>query len=503
MRDDLVLTRVDPRLRTTLVTTFAIALAVFLASELAQGSYLWPAITGAAIIAAVLIRLLKLPADTIFLGLVLIGYLVGNRGFAQLMPAPGVPLLPAEAALILGCSWRLVQCAFHRELPFRRDALNWAVLAWLAVGTVRVGFDVPRYGFMAVRDYATCYYAVFFFLAQHMAARPEARRYLIDCLLTGVIALGPMFALAQFFDRFFMTKLVVAGVPLIYYKADLAATHLAAGAILLFHWAKGPHRWWAWPASIGITLFLLAFDSRASLLGAIVAAGLLLLARRWRMPAAQGFAAICALGVVIMLALTFNNTWASRKLDGIQDRVASVVDFTGGKHYESEESYFKGDNNRFRLVWWKNVVEEITATNPVFGLGFGADLARGFTQEYFPEGGEDFSARSPHSIIMTAYGRMGAVGLVAWGGLCVVLLSRTWRSLRRTDDPVTWSLWCGAWVILVSGTFGVVLEGPMGAVIFWTLLGLANAAPPVALVPATGEKFAAPEPLSAAVATTG
>jgi hypothetical protein len=29
-------------------------------------------------------------------------------------------------------------------------------------------------------------------------------------------------------------------------------------------------------------------------------------------------------------------------------------------------------------------------------------------------------------------------------------------------------------VILTSACFGVVLEGPMGAVVFWSVLGLAN-----------------------------
>jgi hypothetical protein len=475
---------VDPRLRTALVTVAASVLAVLLALELAQGFFFWPTLTCAMVAGAILIRLLALPADTIFLGLILIGYLVGNRGFAQLMPAPGVPLLPAEAALILGCSWRLIQCAFKRELPFRLDALNWAVLAWLVIGTVRVAFDVPRYGINAIRDYAVCYYAVFFFLAQHMAARADARRYLVGCLLVGVIVMGPLFALFQFFERLFLSSLIVAGVPLIYYKADLAATHLAAGALILFHWAPPRQRWWAWTASIGVTLFLLAFDSRASLLGALVAGGLLLLAGRWKFPAMQGFAAGVALTVVILLGVVFNNAWAGRKLDGIRDRVASVVDFTGQQRYESQESSFKGDNNRFRVVWWRNVVEETVAANPVFGQGFGADLSRGFVQEYFPTGGEDFTARSPHSILMTAFGRLGAVGAAAWVGFCVVLLARTWRSLRHAEDPVTWSLWCGAWVILVSGTFGVVLEGPMGAVIFWTLLGLAAAAPAPADEPA-------------------
>jgi hypothetical protein len=55
------------------------------------------------------------------------------------------------------------------------------------------------------------------------------------------------------------------------------------------------------------------------------------------------------------------------------------------------------------------------------------------------------------------------------------MLVRTLRSVRSTDAG-TAGLWCAAWVILVSACFGVVLEGPMGAVVFWTILGLASAA---------------------------
>ena len=36
-------------------------------------------------------------------------------------------------------------------------------------------------------------------------------------------------------------------------------------------------------------------------------------------------------------------------------------------------------------------------------------------------------------------------------------------------------LWLGGWGIFTSACFGVVLEGPMGAVVFWTILGLASA----------------------------
>ena len=36
--------------------------------------------------------------------------------------------------------------------------------------------------------------------------------------------------------------------------------------------------------------------------------------------------------------------------------------------------------------------------------------------------------------------------------------------------------WLTAWAILTSSCFGVVLEGPMGAVLFWTAVGIGCAA---------------------------
>jgi hypothetical protein len=469
---------VDPRLRTTLATLAASLAAFYLGWQVAEGAYALPMLVAAGICAMVLVRLTGLPADTIFTGLLLVGYLVGNRGFAQFMPVPGVPLLPAEAGLLLAGSWRGIQCAFERRLPFRPDALNWAVLAWAVAGTARLPFDVPRYGFLALRDYATVYYAAFFFLVQDMAGEsPAARRYLLGCLLAGLLALAPTFLLFQYFPEVFLTQLTFAQTPLIYLKGDLAVTFLAVGALLTFHWAADHRRLWTWPAAAGMLLLLFSGGNRASMLGALVAAGLLLLAGRWRFPAFLGAIGGGALLVLLCLALVTGNQWAERRLHSLADQARSVLDVSGERRYESEDSFNKGDNNRFRLLWWRNVVLETWETNPVFGLGFGADLARGFVQEYYADSAEEFTTRSPHNVFLTMFGRTGAVGLGLWLGLCGVLLTRTWRTLRESADPVQWSLACAPLVILASATFGVVLEGPMGAVVFWGVLGLAHAVP--------------------------
>ena len=48
--------------------------------------------------------------------------------------------------------------------------------------------------------------------------------------------------------------------------------------------------------------------------------------------------------------------------------------------------------------------------------------------------------------------------------------------LRRSAPDGTAGVWCSVWIVLISASFGVVLEGPMGAVTFWVLLGIASAA---------------------------
>jgi O-antigen ligase len=125
------------------------------------------------------------------------------------------------------------------------------------------------------------------------------------------------------------------------------------------------------------------------------------------------------------------------------------------------------------VVWWIDVCDETFHTNPVFGLGFGSDLAARFLADYDLLSDETFSARSPHSMIVTTFGRMGFLGLAIWLGVSTGMARVVWRLFRR-GDPDDLGLASVACVIWFSSCVGVVLESPMGAVIFWTVLGLAN-----------------------------
>ncbi|AOS44595.1 O-Antigen ligase [Lacunisphaera limnophila] len=476
----------------------AAALAAWTGIELAGGNYLWPGLIAVLAVAAILSRVLQLSFDIILLGFVLFGYLVGNRGFAQLMPVPGLPLLPAEIALGVATAWRLIVCAFTRRLPFERDTLHGLLFAWLVLGTARFVLDFPGYGMLAARDFALVYYAVFFFLTVHIARDPRARAWLLGCLVAGLLLLPVTLSLSIALPALFYDTLTLHGSPVIFFKGDLAYTFIAVTAVTLFLGTRGRWRQLAWVVATLLVLTVLNSNNRSSLAGLLVAAGLLLAAGRWWLPAWLTALAVAACLALFALATLGNNRWAEGKLAGAKDRMLSLVDLQGAKRYESEESSFKGANNRFRKVWWTNVLQETWSEGPVFGLGFGHDLAAGFLQEYYPESAaEEFTARSPHNVFLTVFGRLGVAGLVVWLSICALLLVRTWRSLRRDGASLDWGLWCGLWIILVSATFGVVLEGPMGAVPFWIMLGLVAAPSPAEPAPASLDTTPTQEPVEA------
>jgi hypothetical protein len=453
----------------------AVVAAVWLGWRVAEGEHLFTGIVASLALFGVLTQLIRVSIGTALLSGVLFGYLVGNRGFAQVMPIPGVPILPAELALFVAGAWMALQSALAQRLPFRRDALNILILLWLLVGSARVGLDVRTFGFMAIRDFAMVYYALFFFVAQHFAAEPGSRRFLLTVLVAASVAQPMAALLSNTFPDFFFSTLSLRGVPLILFKGDLALTFMGVSAFILAFAVEGRMR----PIALGIAtielLLVVGGDNRASVLGALTALAWLAFSRARRFVAGQALALGAAFLVVTAFALLTDAPWAERKFQGVAERVHSLTDYFGSGTYLSEESSMKGDNNRFRSMWWRAVVDETIAENPVFGLGFGHDLARAFLREYNPEMAEDFTARSPHSIIVSTIGRMGVAGLAAFALLVGAFVVRTWRAVRSPSTPLAdLGLWACVWNILISACFGVVLEGPMGAVVFWSLLGILN-----------------------------
>ena len=463
-----------PAWRTRLFASVATVVAIGLGVQIAQGAFFWPALAAGLLAAMVVISIQPRSLLALLLGGAVIGYIVGNRGFAQISLSPSFPLLAGEFVLLVGGAILFVQCAWRHELPFRRDLLNASLLVWMAAGTIRVMFDARLHGFAALRDYALVYYAGFFFLAQHVARDPMAGRFLLRCVLFGCVALLVIHPLFSAFSDFFVNTLTIRGIPIIFFKDDLAGNFMSVGSLLAYIQYERSRRLPWLMVSIGLAGMMLTTSSRSSMVALAVGAAWLAIGGRWRFSGALAVSGVVAAIGMIAAAEFQNQTWRQTPVHQVYERVLSIADPLGQRTYQMDNA-FKGDNNVFRMVWWRAAVTETVETNVWFGLGFGHDLAARFVQEYLPEAHDDFSARSPHNVLITVFARMGVMGFAAFLAVITSMAVVTWRAVRKrgSESPAD-GPWIAAWVLFVAACFGVVLEGPMGAVVFWSLLGLAN-----------------------------
>ena len=135
---------------------------------------------------------------------------------------------------------------------------------------------------------------------------------------------------------------------------------------------------------------------------------------------------------------------------------------------------------RWRLLWWSEIAD-YTLAGPYFwtGKGFGVNLAEsdGFVVE------EGDGLRSPHNGHLTVLARAGVPGLALWlllHGAWFASVVGAWRRARRARQRrwVAVFAWlaCVWLACLVNASFDVFLEGPMGGVWLWTVVGVGVAA---------------------------
>jgi len=465
----------DPRWRLRLQAAAASLLALWVGASIASESVLLPALLGGSLLLLLSARFQSVPLPALLVGLCCAGMMIGNRGFAQLSPGGGLPLFPAELCLALAGGILLLRSLLQQQAPWKPDLLNAAVAVWMLAGTARLPHDLRTEGAMALRDYATVYYGLFFFLAQAAAGEEVGRRFLSRVFLFAPLVMLLSFAAFELFPDFFLGPAAVNGIPLVFFKGDLAGTFMGAGAILWFVRFDQQRDWRALVPALVLVAVMLSTHNRASLAGFMVALVALAAAGRWRPGAWLALSGVAALLALLLLLETGGLGWRSSPLLAASDQVRSLADPFGSSSYQSEEAGNKGDNNRFRATWWRISISDTLEVNPAFGQGWGHDLASPFLRSYFPGAVEEFGARSPHNILVTLFARTGALGLAPFLLVLVAAGSATGRALRTASAMVS-GAWLAAWVVLVSACFGVVLEGPMGAAIFWSLLGFANAA---------------------------
>lgn len=464
----------NPRVKLILFGAAGSALGISIGADIANESYSWAILAGLACAWLVIRRLSPALPDAWLTAVVLVGYVVGNRGFAQLQPSNLVPMLPAEAVLLVAAPALLARMALKKSAGVRRDALNYSILAWMLMGVIRLPLDMSRFGVIALRDFAMVYYAAFFFIGQDLNAHKASASLLRSSITVAFIALLPAVISIQLAPDFLLDHFTWREMPVIYHKSDLIATSLAAGFFWLWcRWEKSGRRIWLPAAAASLLLIGAMASPRAGMVGIAVTTALWLINRRWRILAAQvGIVASASLIAVAALSFTGSDIKTSAPYS-MYEHAISIFDPAGTGTYINAESGDPGGNNRFRWIWWRDVVEDTVEAGPVFGQGFGSDLSTRFLADYDLLSDESFAARSPHSMLVTVIGRMGFAGFAAWMAVSGAVAALVWR-LMRQGDPDAMGLASITTVVWLSSCVGVVLEAPMGAVVFWTVLGMAN-----------------------------
>lgn len=460
------------------VGPFAVLVGLLLGSAAAVMGLPFLLIVGGGLIGVTLLLTIIQKGYKVFwsyLIFLLLGYLFLGKGLAYV----GIyPVYVAETGLALAGISELLVLLLNRlkgasrclrlEIALLLVFMIWQAfrtIPYLAVYSLDAGRDAILWGYAA--------YALFICL---LIPREAVSRFFL--FYGRVLPYYLMWLLVAFvFVKISPLHIRFPGAPapLIWLKSGDVGVHLGgAGAFMLLRldlrsgrWSKAM-LWFLW-LLWGTAWVAYGVSNRAGMLSALAGIGVVVL---WKPKVKWDRPLILAVLVLALLFMTnFNLKLSVGKQDvsfqQIVDNVQSIV----GQGKGTLEG-----TKQWRLSWWKTILD-YTFGGEYFwvGKGYGINLADddGFQVK------RDHSLRSPHNVFVTILARSGVPGLVLW---FLFLLSFGWMLMKtslarkRRADPwdTRYALWLLAYwlAFLVNASFDVFLEGPMGGIWFWSLVGM-------------------------------
>ena len=411
-----------------------------------------------------------------YLIFLLLGYLCLGKGFAYLGASP---IYVAELGLALAGISTLVIFLTNRLqtiAPFFRLEMLLLVLfvAWQAACTIPY---LNVYGADALRDAALWGYSAFAIFILLLVPRESVERLffwygrLLPYYLVWLLA-------AWAFVKIEPLSIYPPGspVPLLHLKSGDVGVHLAgAAAFMLLRldmrgraWS-GAMLWCMWGLWV-VNWLLWGATNRGGMFSALVGIAIVLL---WR-PRVKWYRPFVLIASIITLLFVFNASVSfegNRSISISGQQIADNVTSTFGG--EVADSGLEG-TREFRLDWWKQITGyTFGGENFWMGKGYGINLADDDGHQITA----DESLRSPHNATMAILARSGVPGLILWSVFLVAFGSTLVRkaSVRKVGYPDRkYALWLLAYwaAFLFNSSFDAFLDGPMGGVLFWSLVGL-------------------------------
>lgn len=411
----------------------------------------------------------------LFLGIVLVGYSLGGKGFAYW----GVkPLFIGEITLAFGMYY-----LFRKGKAFKILAMKEFIplLLFMMWGLARTIPYYPTYQFDAIRDAVLWGYGLFAIVVCALfTARPERISNILP-----------------FFRKFTWIFLVLAPPLLVLEKIDFPYPNFPGGenpiimpkggdiachtvGVFAYYCLFGRRFNPFLPLASIPFIIAMCITGRAAMVTFLGGVGIFCIFKPFNLRALR-IVGVLVLGLILLWAtdLTIGDKTNTRNISWkyIQDAIESIVT-------DKEQADMSG-TKEWRMNWWKDIIYYTLgngkSTGKFFwaGKGYGCNLAE--ESGYMNEAATGL--RSPHNGHLTVLARSGVIGLGLWAMLQAyfgwLMLKNLLRAKRRKD----WK-WAGMFLSLLAywaafmanTTFDVFLEGPMGGVWFWSIYGFGIAA---------------------------
>lgn len=396
---------------------------------------------------------------------VLLGYALLGRTFAYI----GVnPLFIGEITLLFGLVALYRSKTFLYVVQYTPAKLLMGLMFWGLVTTLP---HIPEHGIDALRDAVIYGYGVFMFIVAGLLIEhaDRLRMLLLRYRKFIVLFLSVIWVIFIIFKGFKDSLPLLPGtnVTLVSAKGGDIMVHIAGCCVFMMVGMKRMS--WKLGLILLLDLALIMVSNRGGMVSFALSLGLVMMLKPPQLKVSKvlyGFA------LVITIVALWNpsfNVQGNREvsLDQVWTNVKSIIG-------ETESSALEG-TKEWRLEWWGKIIDyTVFGEHFLTGKGFGVNLAN--SDGYQVE--RDEALRSPHNGHMTVLARAGVPGFVLWLSLHGVwffqLFFAALEARRRRDYN-----WAGIFIFfmaywlsfMVNGSFDVFLEGPMGGIWFWSLMG--------------------------------
>jgi hypothetical protein len=348
----------------------------------------------------------------------LTGYIVLNYGFANFaIHVGGIPIIVGHS-LMLGA----LALAASRRWRFFVKALSdpsmVCILILIGMAVFRLCFDVPQFGFVAMRDASMFTDGIFLPLGLVWAMEKRNSSLLLKWL-TGLFLLNFIYACTFPFAKELEAWSPESGI---FQKVSILghygtnATFLLAGAlfyILLAQYSVRRSRFVLVSFAVLQLLGLAMLQERAQYLSLLVCLFILALLGQIRKCTELLISTSLALTALLLLTSVLGIGLSGRigpmTLAFVRAHASSLL----GQRYAPEEGSIND-----RLDWYGQVWEELRSpTTLLVGKGFGKPLIEFYTDE-------GVVVRQPHNSHLSVLTRMGVPALLLWAMFNFLILKR-------------------------------------------------------------------------------